>query len=149
MYFHVKTFEALTTSELYDLLQLRAAVFVVEQECPYQDVDGKDSKALHVLGYKEKILAGYTRIFKPGDYFKNASIGRVVVEKRFRGSDNGKLLMEHSIKAVHDNFSTETIEISAQKYLRKFYNDLKFKSTGEEYLEDNIPHLRMIRSKKA
>ena len=146
MEFEIKIFEELTKNQLYDLLQLRAEVFVVEQDCPYQDVDGKDAKALHILGYEERELIAYTRIFKPGDYFKNASIGRVVVKKSFRGSNYGKSLMNISIKAVNDHFKTDIIEISAQKYLLKFYNELSFKATGAEYLEDNIPHLRMIRN---
>ena len=80
----VKTFSQLTTKELYDLLQLRSEVFVVEQDCVYQDIDGKDQKALHVLGFKDEVLVGYTRIFKPGDYFELASIGRVVVKENER-----------------------------------------------------------------
>ncbi len=148
MDFKVKNFTELTISELYAFLQLRAAVFVVEQDCPYQDVDGKDQKALHILGYEKDRLIAYTRVFEPGAYFENASIGRVVVKKDYRGSKNGKFLMEESIKAIQNHFNVEVIEISAQKYLLEFYKELDFESTGSEYLEDNIPHLRMIRNKK-
>lgn len=140
-----KTFEELTTKELYDLLQLRSEVFVVEQDCVYQDLDGKDEKALHVIGKKDNKIVAYTRVFKPDDYFKEASIGRVVVSKEERQHKYGYDIMEASIKAVNDNFNETTIKLSAQTYLKKFYNNLGFKEIGEEYLEDGIPHVAMIR----
>ena len=140
-----KTFQELTTKELYELLQLRSEVFVVEQDCVYQDLDGKDEKALHVIGKKDNKIVAYTRVFKPGDYFKEASIGRVVVSKDERQHKYGYNIMEASIKAVKDNFNEATIKLSAQTYLKKFYNNLKFKEIGEEYLEDGIPHVAMIR----
>ena len=144
--FSIKTYDQLTKDELYELLQLRAEVFVVEQDCPYQDVDGKDKKAVHVLGYKDEKLVAYTRIFKQGDYFENASIGRVVVSKAQRKFGYGYDLMNASIQAVEKYFRTNTIEISAQTYLKKFYNNLGFKEVGEGYLEDNIPHIKMIKN---
>ncbi len=140
-----KSFKELTTQELYKLLQLRSEVFVVEQDCVYQDIDGKDHKALHILGFENETLVAYIRIFKAGDYFDNASIGRVVVAETKRDKQYGKLIMEASIRAIKDNFSTNKITISAQVYLKKFYSDLGFKAEGEEYLEDNIPHIKMIR----
>ncbi len=140
-----KSFKELTTQELYKLLQLRSEVFVVEQDCVYQDIDGKDQKALHVLGFENETLVAYTRIFKSGEYFENASIGRVVVAETKRDKQYGKLIMEASIKAIKDNFSTNKITISAQVYLKNFYSDLGFKADGEEYLEDNIPHIKMIK----
>ena len=145
---HIKTksFKELTTQELYDLLQLRSEVFVVEQDCVYQDVDGKDQKALHVLGYKEEKLIAYTRIFKPGLYFKEASIGRVVVFENERQFNYGYSIMEASIEAIKDYYNETTIKISAQTYLKKFYNNLGFKIVGEEYLEDDIPHIAMIKN---
>ncbi len=145
MKIHIKTFEELTTQELYQLLELRSAVFVVEQDCVYQDVDGKDQKAIHVLGKKEGKIAAYTRMFKPGDYFDNPSIGRVVVEKDQRQFGYGKVIMEASIADLKTRFPEETLELSAQTYLLKFYNSLGFKETGEEYLEDGIPHVRMVK----
>ena len=141
-----KTFKQLSTQELYDALQLRAEVFVVEQDCVYQDVDGKDQQAWHVLGYKDEKLVAYTRIFKPGDYFKEASIGRVVVAENERLHKYGYQIMEASIKAIKDLFNETTIKISAQCYLKKFYNNLGFIEIGEEYLEDGIPHQAMIKS---
>ena len=140
-----KTFNELTTQELYDLLQLRSEVFVVEQDCVYQDVDGKDQKALHVLGYKEEKLVAYTRVFKPGLYFKEASIGRVVVKEKERQFKYGYKIMEASIKAIQNYYNETIIKISAQTYLKKFYTNLGFKTIGEEYLEDDIPHVAMIK----
>ena len=141
-----KTFSELTTSELYELLQLRSEVFVVEQDCVYQDIDGKDQKALHILGYKNEKLIAYTRLFKPGDYFKEASIGRVVVKKNERHHKYGYDIMKASIEAIKNNYNQTTIKISAQVYLKSFYNNLEFYEVGEEYLEDGIPHIAMVRS---
>ncbi|GLU43251.1 GNAT family N-acetyltransferase [Allomuricauda sp. NBRC 101325] len=141
----VKTFDELTTPELYQILRLRSEVFVVEQDCVYQDVDNKDQKALHVLGTKNGILVAYTRIFKPGDYFENASIGRVVVAQDQRKYGFGKLIMEASLATIDEKFPNEQIEISAQSYLLKFYTELGFSAFGEEYLEDGIPHKRMLK----
>ena len=141
----VKTFSELTNQELYNLLQLRSEVFVVEQDCVYQDLDGKDEKALHVLGIKNKTLVAYTRIFKPGDYFNESSIGRVVVAKNERQYKYGYDIMKASIEAIKNNFKTSEIKISAQCYLNKFYTNLGFKNIGEEYLEDGIPHIAMLK----
>jgi len=142
----VKTFKQLTTKTLYDLLQLRSEVFVVEQNCVYQDIDNKDQKALHVLGYKNEKLIAYTRIFKPGDYFKQASIGRVVVAENERQHSFGYDIMKASIDAIKNNYNTSLIVISAQTYLKRFYNNLDFLEIGEEYLEDGIPHIKMKKS---
>ncbi|MFK7781558.1 GNAT family N-acetyltransferase [Psychroserpens sp.] len=140
-----KTFQELSTQELYDILQLRSEVFVVEQDCVYQDVDGKDQNALHVLGYKNNVLVAYTRIFKPGYYFEEASIGRVVVKVTEREHQYGYDIMKASIEAIKYNYKVNTIKISAQTYLKRFYNNLEFYEVGEEYLEDGIPHIGMIR----
>ncbi|MCF7568729.1 GNAT family N-acetyltransferase [Sabulilitoribacter arenilitoris] len=141
----VKSFQELSIYELYSLLQLRSEVFVVEQDCVYQDLDGKDRKALHVLGLKNNKTVCYTRIFKPGDYFNEASIGRVVVSKKERKHKYGYDIMNASIDAIKKHFNETKIKISAQVYLSKFYNNLGFKETGDEYLEDDIPHIAMIR----
>lgn len=141
----VKTFDELTTSELYQLLRLRSEVFVVEQDCVYQDVDNKDQKALHVLGKKNGELAAYTRIFKPGDYFENTSIGRVVVAQDQRKYGLGKQIMQASLAVIEEKFPKQPIEISAQSYILKFYTELGFQAFGEEYLEDGIPHKRMLK----
>lgn len=141
----IKTFNQLTTQELYQILRLRSEVFVVEQDCVYQDVDNKDQKALHIIGTKNGEIVAYTRIFKPGDYFNNVSIGRVVVSQDQRKYGLGKQIMQASLAAIDQRFPNQPIEISAQSYLLKFYMELGFKVTGEEYLEDGIPHRRMLK----
>jgi len=141
-----KTFNDLSTQELYDVLQLRSEVFVVEQDCVYQDIDNKDQKALHIIGIKNKKVIAYTRVFKPGDYFIYASIGRVVVAKNQREHNYGYDIMIASIQAIQIHFNESTIKISAQTYLKRFYNNLEFFEVGEEYLEDGIPHTAMIKS---
>ena len=142
----IKSFKDLTTAELYAILQLRSEVFVIEQDCVYQDLDGKDHKALHILGYRQNALIAYTRIFKPHDYFEEASIGRVVVKSNERKHKYGYDIMEASIHAIETYYKTTTIRISAQTYLKLFYNSLGFKEVGEEYLEDGIPHIHMLYS---
>jgi ElaA protein len=146
MNFLVKNFSELNTSELYQILQLRSEVFVVEQDCVYQDLDFKDQKALHVIGIKKDKIIAYTRVFGPGDYFKEASIGRVVVDVKERKFGYGHDLMKASIKAIQDKFNTLEITISAQVYLRKFYESHGFKKIGDEYLEDGIPHIEMLKT---
>ena len=140
-----KSFTELTTTELYAILQLRSEVFVVEQDCVYQDIDDKDQKAIHIIGYKNTKVIAYTRIFKSGDYFKKASIGRVVVKKSERKYGYGHVIMKHSINIIKTNFKETIIKISAQKYLKDFYESHGFTLVGEEYLEDGIPHIGMIR----
>ncbi|WP_179344596.1 GNAT family N-acetyltransferase [Winogradskyella ursingii] len=141
-----KLFTELTTQELYDLLQLRSEVFVVEQDCVYQDIDGKDQKALHVLGFKNEKLVAYTRIFKPNDYFEISSIGRVVVQEKERKHKYGYDIMKASIAVIKNYFDETKIKVSAQVYLKRFYNNLGFFEVGEEYLEDGIPHIVMIKN---
>ena len=138
-----KKFSELSVKELYELLKLRTEIFVVEQECIYQDMDGKDNKAIHILGKQEDTLVAYTRIFNGGDYYDEPSIGRVVVDKKRRGEDKGKEIMNESINYIKNNMQEKEIVLSAQKYLDKFYRDLGFKSEGEDYLEDGIPHQKM------
>lgn len=143
---YIKSFSELTTNELYAILQLRSEVFVVEQNCVYQDIDYKDQKALHVIGIKNDKVVAYTRIFKSGDYFSKASIGRVVVEKNERKYGYGHVIIKDSIKAIENNFKETSIKISAQTYLKKFYESHGFQKVGEEYLEDGIPHIGMIKN---
>ncbi|MGJ8548409.1 GNAT family N-acetyltransferase [Winogradskyella wichelsiae] len=142
----IKTFTELSTQELYKLLQLRSEVFVVEQDCVYQDIDGKDQKALHILGYKDEKLVAYTRIFEAGYYFEETSIGRVLVRFNERKFKYGYTIMEASIAAIKTHYNETNIRISAQSYLKKFYNNLGFNEVGAEYLEDGIPHINMIKS---
>ncbi|WP_199185061.1 GNAT family N-acetyltransferase [Aquimarina sp. I32.4] len=142
--FRVKRFQELTTEELYKILRLRAEVFVVEQDCVYQDIDNKDQKALHVIGHKNDDIIAYTRIFDGGDYFDIPSIGRVLVSKKERKYGYGHDLIKESIIAIKTHFENQKVKISAQTYLQKFYESHGFKMIGKEYLEDGIPHIAMI-----
>ena len=144
--FKIKRFNELSTTELYSVLQLRSEVFVVEQNCVYQDIDGKDAKAIHLIGTFEDEIVAYVRIFKPGDYFEQASIGRVVVKQKYRDRKWGYDLMNEAIQATQTVFNETKITISAQLYLKKFYENLGFIQTSEMYLEDDIPHIEMKRS---
>lgn len=140
----VKTYEELTKEELYELLSVRTEIFVVEQNCPYQEVDFNDQKALHVLGKEAGKLVAYSRIFRAGDYMKEPCVGRVLVTKENRKRGLAYIIMEASIDAIKSSFETNILAVSAQQYLKKFYNDLGFKETGEPYLEDGIPHIKML-----
>lgn len=141
--FETKAFDQLNTSDLYEILRLRAEVFIVEQDCVYQDIDNKDQKGLHVIGYKNNKIIAYTRVFKPGDYFDTASIGRVLVVENERKYGYGHVLIKESIQAITSNFKTNTIYISAQTHLKNFYETHGFAQNSEEYLEDGIPHIGM------
>jgi len=143
--FKIKAFKELSAEELYEILQLRSEVFVVEQNCVYQDIDGKDKKTIHVIGEFDGKIVAYSRIFKPGDYFKNASIGRVVVDADYRDRKWGHDLIRESIATIQHNFGESQITISAQLYLQKFYESHGFSLVGETYLEDGIPHIEMLR----
>jgi ElaA protein len=143
MQFKLKSFKELSVEELYEALKLRCAIFVIEQNCNYQDMDDKDQESFHLLGYEDEKLVAYARILPPGVSYKEVSIGRVVVDKTFRGRRSGKELMVKAIEAAREKFKTSEIVISAQCYLEKFYSDLGFKSEGESYLEDDIPHIKM------
>jgi ElaA protein len=145
MKIHIKKFQELTVDETYNILKLRSEVFVVEQNCVYQDLDGKDDRAMHLFYKEENEMIAYTRIFQKGDYYpENPSIGRVVVSKKERGKEIGKSIMKESILYIKNNHNSKIIELSAQKYLDKFYKELGFYRVGEDYLEDGIPHQRML-----
>ena len=137
-------YQDLGPDRLYEILKLRSEVFVVEQKCAYQDLDNKDEKALHLVGEENNKIIAYTRIFRRGEFFKNSSIGRVLVKKEYRNKDYGRKIMISSIEKLKKDPKEEKIELSAQKYLLKFYSELGFEKIGEEYLEDNIPHVKMI-----
>ncbi len=142
----VKTFEALTAAELYHILHLRSAVFIVEQNCVYQDMDYSDQQALHLMGTIEGDLVAYTRIFAPDiRYPGKASIGRVITDSSVRRNGTGRVLMEESIKVVKQHFGEVPIKIGAQQYLTKFYQSFGFVQSSDMYLEDGIPHIEMVR----
>ena len=140
MIWEVKEWTELSTGEVENIFSLRSEVFVVEQDCVYQDIDGKDQKAKHVLGKKNGEIVAYARIFKPGEYFKEASFGRAVVKKTERGKGVGDELVINCL----ENINEEEIKISAQSYLKGFYGKHGFKAEGNEYLEDGIPHTAMF-----
>ena len=140
MIWEIKEWSELSIKEVENIFSLRSEVFIVEQDCVYQDIDGKDQKAKHVLGKKDNELVAYARIFKSGDYFKEASFGRTVVKKAYRRKKTGHDL----VKKCLENMKEKTIKISAQSYLKSFYSSHGFKAEGKEYLEDGIPHTAMF-----
>ena len=142
MRLEVKAWDQLSRKEINDIFSLRSEVFVVEQECIYQDVDGKDEKADHVLLIINNELVGYTRVFNENIYFKEASFGRAVVKKNHRGEGYGHLLVEKSLEHLKTN-KQSPIKISAQSHLKEFYSSHGFVVKGEEYMEDGIPHIAM------
>ncbi len=148
MIWKVKKYTELTTDELYQILRLRSEVFVVEQNCVYQDIDGKDQKALHLSGHVKGQITAYARLFNAGDYFDMPSFGRVLIAMQERGKGYAHILVEKSIEATHQNFGEQPIKVSAQTYLKEFYGKHGFYQQGEEYLEDGIPHISMIRGPK-
>ncbi len=141
----IKSFETLSVNELYDTLRLRSEIFVVEQNCVYLDLDGKDKLALHLFGESDGKIVAYSRLFKPGISFENASIGRVVVDANYRDRKWGHDLMCEAIAGIQSHFGESKITIGAQLYLKKFYESHGFVQTSEMYLEDDIPHIEMKR----
>lgn len=138
-------FNELSLQQLYDIMYARQAVFVVEQNCPYLDADGKDQDCFHVLGYDDdNELVAYTRLVPLGISYDNAAaIGRVLTTEKGRGKRLGIQLMQFSIEEIKRLFPNEQLLISAQCYLIKFYENLGFQTVGESYLEDDIPHIKM------
>jgi ElaA protein len=145
IHWKIKPFEDLSVHELYDILRLRSEIFVVEQNCVYLDLDGKDKKGLHLMGEYQGIIVAYSRLFKPGISFDNASIGRVVVDAHYRDRKWGHDLMREAIAGIQSHFGENKITIGAQLYLKKFYESHGFIQTSEMYLEDDIPHIEMKR----
>ena len=145
-----KHFKDLTNEELYEIFHLRMAVFVVEQNCPYQDADGKDLKSIHIQGHLDPLSPGensliaYARILPAGISYQEISIGRVVTSLKSRRTGAGKMLMEESLKFIKKEFGEVPVRIGAQKYLQKFYEGFGFVREGDEYLEDGIPHIIML-----
>lgn len=143
MEWYLRSFSELSVIELYGVLQLRSEVFVVEQACVYQDMDGTDQKSFHLFCVSGSVIVACARIIPPGINYETASIGRVVVKKTNRGTELGKTLMHKAVNAVNELFNTNKITISAQLYLKRFYNELGFVEVGEPYPEDDIPHIKM------
>ncbi|MBO4107075.1 GNAT family N-acetyltransferase [Streptococcus suis] len=147
MQWEIKAFDQLSLQELYTILTLRTNVFVVEQACPYPEVDGKDPKSLHILGTDNGELVAYLRILPAGLSYDVVSIGRVVIKPSHRGRGLGRPMMEKAIHYITNEWKESQIKIGAQAYLEKFYQSLGFKPVSEVYLEDDIPHLDMVYSK--
>ena len=145
MEFLLKPFSELSTLELYQILQLRSEVFVIEQEILYQDMDNKDLSSHHLMGYQNGELVAYARLLPEGiSYQGYCSIGRVCTKISVRTCGYGKMLMNQAIANCKTLFPAHTIKISGQSYLLRFYTELGFQAIGEEYLEDGIPHWAMI-----
>lgn len=140
-----KHFKDLSSKELYAILQLRAEVFVVEQNCVFQDLDNKDKLCFHLMAWKTDVLIAYSRIVPQGVSYDMASIGRVIVKQKHRNAGLGSELMKRSILLCDDFFGASSIKIGAQLYLKKFYMSLGFEQNSDIYLEDGIEHIEMIR----
>lgn len=141
----IKNFKEISSEELYSILQARAEVFVVEQNCIYQDIDGTDDKAFHFWSEKDGKILAYCRIFPPGIKYNEASIGRVLTTSAGRGKNIGRQMMQYAVEIIENQLNTSKIRISAQDYLLKFYSEFGFEDTGKKYLEDGIPHTEMLR----
>ena len=141
----LKKFCELNPYELYSILQLRNEVFVVEQNCVFQDADDKDQESHHLAGYTNNKLVAYTRLVPPGLIYEETSIGRVVTSPSVRREGAGKVLMQESIKKAYELFGVQPIKIGAQLYLKKFYEGFDFTQASDMYLEDGIPHIYMLK----
>jgi len=146
MKFKVKKFNKLSVDELYDLLYLRQQIFVVEQSCIYLDADGIDKECLHLLGIENKKIIGYARIIPAGITYKTPSIGRVVVDEKYRGKGYAYSIMNKAIDVAVEELKAKKITISAQLYLKEFYEKIGFIVSGDVYLDCDLPHLKMIKT---
>jgi ElaA protein len=134
----------LSVEQLYAVFAARIAVFVVEQNCPYQELDGLDADAEHLIAWSGTALAGYLRVLGPGARFAEPSMGRIIIAKEFRGSGLGREIVAQGIERVRMRYPGSPLRISAQVYLQKFYESFGFATMSEPYLEDNIPHVEML-----
>ncbi|MBL7683028.1 MAG: GNAT family N-acetyltransferase [Flavipsychrobacter sp.] len=141
----LKAFTELSNYELYEILKLRSKVFVVEQNCVFQDMDDKDTKCLHLMGFADNALVAYSRLVPSGVSYKEVSIGRVVTDPDYRAKGLGKELMQLSIEKIEEAFGKHPIRIGAQLYLKDFYESFGFNINSAEYIEDGIPHIEMLR----
>lgn len=141
----IKTFEEFTVPELYQVLKARVDVFVVEQNCPYPDLDDYDQKAIHIWAEENGDVLAYCRVFDKGIKYHETSIGRVLTTENARGKSLGKLLIQYAVETIENRFHTSEIRISAQDYLLKFYAGFGFEDTGKKYMEDDIPHTEMLK----
>jgi len=147
MIWKCKAYDLLSVDELYQILKIRQEVFIIEQDCNYLDADGLDQYSQHLLCYKQAELIGYMRIYIKPDNLTHISFGRILVKKQFRGMGLGKELVQRAIN-LYAGLKNILISMSAQVYLIRFYEELGFNMVGEQYLEDEIPHVKMIRHGK-
>ena len=138
---YIKRFDELSTAELYEILKLRNAVFIVEQNCAYQDIDGLDETAYHMWLEDENGIAAYVRLLPPGVRFEDSVIGRVIAVRRRSGV--GSQIMRMAQSAVREVFGADSVTIEAQVYAREFYEKLGFVQQSDEFDEDGIPHILM------
>ncbi|MEL3961262.1 GNAT family N-acetyltransferase [Lysinibacillus endophyticus] len=147
MNFQLKTFNELTTTELYNILKERTDVFVVEQNCPYPEVDGKDLQSYHLFKEENGEIIAYLRILPPGVSYPELSIGRVLVKEDYRGQKLARQMMEEALSYITSELKETTVKIQAQHYLEDFYCSFGFEVISEVYLEDGIPHIDMLLKK--
>ena len=143
-----KSFEQITKEELYEILSFRQSIFVVEQKSWYQDADGLDNISLHLLLKDNTFLVGYLRLIPPGKKYDTPSIGRIAIKENLRGNAIGSELVKRGIKKSSETYLTDSVTISAQNYLTKFYQNHGFTIQGEVYDEDGIPHVKMVKDGK-
>ncbi|WP_250454743.1 GNAT family N-acetyltransferase [Clostridium tertium] len=148
MEWKIRKFEDLSTKELYNILALRNKVFVIEQECIYQDCDNKDLAAYHLFCTDDNSIVAYLRILEKDVSYDEISIGRVVVDEKYRGRDLGRKAMKKAIEFINNTYGESPIRISAQGYIKDFYRSLGFIEVSNAYLEDDIPHIEMLRDIK-
>ena len=148
MEYKIRTFDELSNRELYSILRLRSEIFVVEQNCVYQDLDNKDLDGYHLMAIENGELIGYLRILNKGVSYKEASIGRVVVKKEYRRKKLGLEIINKGIDFIINTMKEKEVRISAQVYAKNLYKKAGFVEVSEEYLEDDIPHVEMLYSGK-
>jgi ElaA protein len=146
MKYYLKKFRELTTEELYEIIRLRILVFVIEQNCPYDECDGKDYNAIHLFASENNTITAYARILPPGVSFKEPSIGRVVVNSKYRSKGLAKEIMNRAVEYIKTEMNETSIKIEAQCYLERFYTDLGFNAISDTFMLDNIPHVEMLLS---
>lgn len=144
MKWKIKKFNELEVEELYEILKLRNEVFVVEQQCIYQDCDGKDEKSYHLFGEVNGKIAVYLRILEKGVSYNEISIGRVLTKQEYRGKGLAKKMMQEAIEFIDSSLNERIIRISAQEYLLNFYTSIRFEKVSDVYFEDDIPHVEML-----
>lgn len=144
MEWKLKMFESLTANEIYKILQARVDVFVVEQNCPYREIDGIDQVSMHLFLENEGEIIAYARVIPKNILYKEPSIGRVLVHKDFRGNGYAKEVLTQAIAVIKNEWEDTTIKLHGQVYLRDFYRSFGFQEVTEEYLEDGIPHVDMV-----